>query len=69
MALGSNAEPVAPRLLLLDPTGISVPANVYIDKYAQICGIVSFLILKTERDEGHEETGLGAAEDQLHLPD
>ncbi len=69
MAQRQTPEPVVPRLMLLDPTGISVPANVYIDKYAQICGIVSFLILKTERDEGHEETGLGAAEDQLHLPD
>ncbi len=45
MALVADAEPVAPRLLLLNFTGITVPANVYIDKYAQFCDIVSFLIL------------------------
>jgi hypothetical protein len=56
MALVADAEPVAPRLLLLDLTDISVPANLHIDKYAQFCDIVSFLVLKTKRDEGHEET-------------
>jgi hypothetical protein len=60
MALVADAEPVAPRLLLLDLMGGSVDANLHSDKYAQFCGIVSKMILKTEGDEGHEEMRVGS---------